>query len=78
MILIATGLRSFFIPYCEHRKEKRQSFESEFVNEGKYTRALFEASLVVAKSKNPYDISEELILPAAMKMSAKSAQHHLQ
>ena len=34
------------------RTSKRQrSFESEFVNEGKYTRASFDASLLIAKSK---------------------------
>ena len=51
-------------------KSSRQSFESEFVNEGKYTRASFEASLLITKSKKPYNIGEELNLPAAIKMNA--------
>ena len=50
--------------------KQRQSFESEFMDEGKYTRASFEASLLIAKSKKSYNIGEELILPAAIKMSA--------
>ena len=69
MILIATGLWSFVIAYCGHGEKQRQSFESEFIDEGKYKRALFEASLLIAKSKKPYSIGEELILPAAIKMS---------
>ena len=53
------------------RTSKRQrSFESEFGNEGKYTRASFDASLLIAKSKKPYNIGEELILRAAIKMNA--------
>ena len=51
-------------------KNSRQSFESEFVNEGKYTRASFEDSLLITKSKKPYNIGEELNLPAAIKMNA--------
>ena len=51
-------------------ERQRQSFESEFVDKGKYTRASFEASLLITKSKKPYNIEEELILPAATKMSA--------
>lgn len=60
----------FFQHLLRASKRQRQSFESEFVTEGKYTRASFEASLLIAKSKKPYNIGEELILPAAIKMSA--------
>ena len=68
MILIAPGLWSFFHHLLRTWKRQRQSFEREFI-EGKYTRASFEASLLIAKSKKPYNVSEELMLPAAIKMS---------
>ena len=60
----------FFHRLLRTAERQRQSFESEFVNEGKYIRASFEASLLIAKCKKPYNIGEELILPAAIKMSA--------
>ena len=60
----------FFHRLLRTSERQRQSFESEFVNEGKYIRASFEASLLIAKCKKPYNIGEELILPAAIKMSA--------
>ena len=60
----------FFHNFLWTREGQRQSFESEFINEGKYTRASFEASLLIAKSKKPYNMGEELILPTAIKMSA--------
>ena len=59
----------FFHRLLRTWEKQRQSFESEFIDEGKYTRASFEASLLIAKSKKPYNIGEELILPAAIKMS---------
>ena len=51
-------------------ERQKQSFESEFVKEEKQTRASFEASLLIAKSKKNYNIGDQLILPAAIKMSA--------
>ena len=66
MIFIATGLWSFFHRLLRTWEEQRQSFKSEFIDEGKYTRASFEASLT---SKKPYNIEEELIFPPAIKMS---------
>ena len=60
----------FFHRLLQTWEKQRQSFESEFIDEGKYTRALFEACLLIAKSKKPYNVREELILPAAIKMSA--------
>ena len=60
----------FFHRLLQTWEKQRQSFESEFIDEGKYTRASFEACLLIAKSKKPYNIGEELILPAAIKMSA--------
>ena len=59
----------FFNCLLQTSERQRQSFESKFVNEGKYTQASFEASLLIAKSKKPY-IVEELILLAAIKISA--------
>ena len=50
-------------------EKQRQLFESKFVNKGRYTRASFDSSLLIAKSKKPYNIGEELVLPAAIKMS---------
>ena len=60
----------FFRHLLRTWEKQRQSFESDFIDEGKYTRTSFEASLVIAKSKKPYNIGEELTLPAAIKMSA--------
>ena len=60
----------FFNCLLPTSERERQPFESEFVNEGKYTQASFETSLLIAKSKKPYNIGEELILPAAIKISA--------
>ena len=60
----------FFNCLLRTSKRQRQSFESEFVNEGKYTQASFETSLLIAKNKKPHNIGEELILPAAIKISA--------
>ena len=60
----------FFHRLLRTWERQRQLFKIEFINEGKYTRASFGASLLVAKSKKPYNIGEELILPAAVKMSA--------
>ena len=60
----------FFYRLLRTWEKQRQSFESEIIDEGKYTRASFEASLLIAKSKKPYKIGEELILPVAIKMSA--------
>ena len=48
------------------RQIQKQSFESEFVNKGKYTQVSLETSLFIAKSKKPYNIGEELIPPAAI------------
>ena len=59
----------FFNCLLRTSERQRQSFESEFVNEGKYTQASLEASLLIAKSKKLYNIGEE-ILPAAIKISA--------
>jgi len=50
-------------------EQQRRSFESEFQTQEKYTRASFEASWLVAKTKKPFNIGEEL-LPAAVKMTA--------
>ena len=61
-------LVEFFHRLPQTSERQRQSFESEFVNE--YIRASFEASLLIAKCKKPYNIGKELILPAAIKMSA--------
>ena len=60
----------FFHRLLRTWEKQRQSFESECIDEGKYTRASFEASLLIAKSKKPCNIGEELIRPAAIKMSA--------
>ena len=59
----------FFDRLLRTSEKQRQLIKSEFVNEGRYTRASFEASLLIAKSRKPYNIGEELILPAAIKMS---------
>ena len=59
----------FFHRLLRTWERQRQSFESEFVNEEKYIRASFEASLLIAKCKKPYNIGEELILPTAIKMT---------
>ena len=59
----------FFHRLLRTSEKQTQLFKSELVNEGRYTRASFEASLVIAKSKKPYNIGEEQILPAAIKMS---------
>ena len=48
----------FFHRLLPTSDRQRQSFESEFVNEGKYTRASFGASLLIPKSKKPYNIGE--------------------
>ena len=60
----------FFHCLLRTSERQRQSFESEFVNERKYIRASFEASLLIAKCKKSYNISKKLILPAGIKMSA--------
>ena len=62
-------LVEFFYCLLQTLERQRESIESEFVNEGKHTTALFEASLLIAKSRKPYNIGKELILPAAIKMS---------
>ena len=69
-VLIATGFWRFFIAYCEYPKDIKTIILFEFVNEGKYTRASFEVSLWITRGKKPYNISEELNLPAAIKMNA--------
>ena len=60
----------FFHRLLQTWEKQRQPFESEFIDKGKYTRASFESCLLIAKSKKSYNIGEELILPAAIKMSA--------
>ena len=60
----------FFHRLLRTWEKQTQSFESDFMDEGKYTKTSLEASLVIAKSKKPYNIGEELTLPAAIKMSA--------
>ena len=59
----------FFHRLLRTSEKQGQLFESEFVNEGRYTRASFKVSSLIAKSKKPYHIGEELILPAAIKLS---------
>ena len=60
----------FFHRFLRTSKRQGQSFESEFVNEGKYIKVSFAAFLLIAKCKKPYNIGEELILPATIRMSA--------
>ena len=48
----------FFHRFLRTSKRQRQSFESECVNEGKYTQALFEASLLIARNKKLYHIGK--------------------
>ena len=62
-------LEEFFHRLLQTWEKQRQSYESEFIDEGKYTSASFEASLLIAKSKKPYNF-RELILPAAIKIRA--------
>jgi len=59
----------FFQRIFRTSEQQRRSFESEFRTQEKYTRASFEASWLVAKTKKPFNIGEEL-LPAAVKITA--------
>ena len=50
MIFIATGQWSFFIAYCEHRKDKDNHLKVNLENEGKHTRASFGAKNFLSNS----------------------------
>ena len=60
---------TFFQRILRTSEQKRRSFESEFLTQEKYTRASFEASWLIAKTKKPFNIGEDLVLPAAVKMT---------
>ena len=60
---------TFFQRILRTSEQQRRSFESEFLTQEKYTRASFEASWLIAKTKKPFNIGEDLVLPAAVKMT---------
>ena len=60
---------TFFQRILRTSEQQRRSFESEFLTQEKYTRASFEASWLIAKTKKPFNIGEDLLLPAAVKMT---------
>ena len=60
---------TFFQRILRTSEHQRRSFESEFLTQEKYTRASFEASWLIAKTKKPFNIGEDLVLPAAVKMT---------
>jgi len=60
----------FFQRILRTSEQQRRSFESEFRPQENDTRASFEALWLIAKTKKPFSIGEELLLAAAVKMTA--------
>jgi len=60
---------TFFQRILRTSEEQRRSFESEFLTQEKYTRASFEGSWLIAKTKKPFNIGEDLVLRAAVRIT---------
>src|SRR5262249_3743086 len=61
--------RQYFERLLNFQNEQRQTFEQFVTPNQKYLRASYEVAYLIAKSKKAHSIGEELVLPAAIRIS---------
>ena len=59
----------YFERLLKFSKKQKQFTENFFTVNERYMRASYEASYLIAKSTKPFSVGENLVLPAAVKMS---------
>ena len=60
---------SYFERLLQASQEQKKSFEQQVQVHAKYLRASHEASYLIAKSKKPFTVGEELVHPVAVKIA---------